>query len=249
MRRLSTLATALVLPGLCGCALFGSAEEGPARVQEFVGAVERVYVEAELARERSRDAVAALRTIAAGNFGGDVVTAYAGLGQELGRSEDQTAALGHAVDDMKDRAAPMFESWSEDVERIANPQLKDRSQQRLAAARDRYESIVGAIEPALQTCQQLNQDLRDHALFLRHDLTPAALADVRAGVEQAALSFTRIERGVEVALGAARNYLEVWSPAVGAPAAPAGESAPQAQAAAERERPPVRLDGSRTGGR
>ena len=93
MTLLRILAIACTLPALAGCALFRSNQPGPGRVQEFVTTVERVHVEAELARERSADAVRALQIVAGGDFGRDAVTAYEQLMQAIGSSEGQADVL------------------------------------------------------------------------------------------------------------------------------------------------------------
>ena len=145
---------------------------------------------------------------------------------------------------MKDTADPVFEFWATDLENINNPTLQARSRERYEAARQRYGAILKSLEPALATCTQLNTDVRDHMLFLGHDLNPQSLADIQDGVQMVAQSATEVDQGIEQALGAARQYLEAASLPVGAPAAPSGEGEQRTQQSMQ-PRSSVRLDGSR----
>ncbi|MGE3174260.1 MAG: DUF2959 family protein [Planctomycetota bacterium] len=248
------IACTLTLPTLAGCALFSSDRPAPGRVQEFTAAVERVHVEAELARERSADAVTALRMVAFGEFGDDPVPAYEQLMQAIGRSEGQADVLAEAVASMHAASQPVFQNWAQDLEAIQDPALRQRGAARLQAARERYRSIVDAIEPAVARNRSLNQRLRDHALFLGHDLNPAALADVRPGVQAAQQDGTALLASFDQALAAARSYLEVSSLPVGTPTAPettapTGTPAAPAGEIPATDRQPVRLDGQRSGRR
>lgn len=264
------LAIACALPVLASCALFRSNQPGPGRVQEFVTTVERVHVEAELARERAASAVRALQIFAGGDFGqAGAVTAYEQLMQAIGGSEGQADVLANATASMHAAAEPMFEHWSTDLQAIADPALRQRGAQRLQSARERYRSIGDSIDPSIAAYRQLNQRLRDYALFLGHDLNPAALADARPGIELAANDARTLQAGFDTALAAARSYLEVASLPVGSPAqspaqpaaqspaqpparaVPATPAAPAVEPATEPRpaRQPVRLDGQRNGNR
>lgn len=237
------VAIACTLPVLAGCALFRADQPGPGRVQEFVTSVERVHVETELARDRAAAAVRALQILAGGEFGDDAATAYRQLLSAIEDSERQADTLASTVATMHAAADPVFEHWAGDLEAIHDAALRQRGAQRLQTARERYRAITDAVDPAVAALRLQNQRLRDHALFLGHDLNPAALADVRPGLDRAAQDGRSLQAGLDATLTAARAYLEVSTPAVGAPpqtAAPAAESAPPATASPQR---PVRLDG------
>jgi hypothetical protein len=247
---LRTVTIATTLPALAGCALFSGDQPAPGRVHEFTATVERVHVEAELARDRAGAAVQALRNVASGDLGRDAVPAYEQLMQSIGDSEGQADVLAGAVASMHAASEPVFEHWAEDIEGIADPGLRQRGTARLQAARERYRVIADAIDPAVLAHRSLNQSLRDYALFLGHDLNHAALADARPGIELATQNGRALQAGIEHALAAARAYLDVSSQPVGTPAVPAVEPAePTTPAAPESApaRPPVRLDGQRAG--
>ncbi len=239
------LAIACALPALASCALFRSEPPGPERVQQFVATVEHVYGETGLARERAAAALRALQIVTGGDFGRDAVTAYRQLMQAIGNSEGQAEVLTNSVASMHAAAGPVFEHWATDLEAIADPALRQRGTQRLQAARDRYAAITAAIDPTLVAFRQLNQRLRDHALFLGHDLNAAAMVDVRPGVENATQDARTLQLGFDTAIAAARAYLEVAALPVGAqatvqPTAPAAEPAAAAPAATS-----ARSDGQR----
>ena len=88
---------------MTSCASSGISD-GPARVDDFVGWVERVYVETELARERMNDAVAQLEALVGSTYAGDPVTAYTTFVEALRLSEAQAERLNEQIEPMKKAA-------------------------------------------------------------------------------------------------------------------------------------------------
>lgn len=217
---------------LAACGMLGGSAGGPTKVRDLVEWVERVHVEAELARDEARKALAALGALAAARFEGDPVEAYAALVRAVEASERQAARLRETVEPMKEAAAPVFEQWAADLERFASARLRQRSRQRLTEARRRFEAVVDRVDPALATLEELNRGLRDHVLFLGHDLNADALAAVSSEVRALEDLGRGLDEELEEGLRAARAYVERASLPVAAPpgAAPPGAATPPAPA-------------------
>lgn len=241
------IALTLLLASVTGCAAISSAfnsitdsigglfssdsDGGPGQVNELVGKIERVYVESEVSKEKMQAAVDALRAVSEGKFQGDPTTAYTTLVEAGKQSEEQAQKLRDNYENMQEAAEPFFEEWTENLKKYTNPDMRLRSQSRLAATRQRYEAIVAAVEPALIDYDTVNKGLRDYTLFLGHDMNPSALAEIQDGVNQLSQRAALASRSFDACLVAARAYVDA-SALPAQPDQPAGKAAavqPQSQ--------------------
>jgi phosphoenolpyruvate-protein kinase (PTS system EI component) len=214
MKRLFQARTAgavLVLLGLPACTFVNNlirGTTGPADVDDLVAAVEKVNGELDASKESMLAAVQGLQKITAPDFQGDAVKAHEDLVDLIEKSEDQTKDLRKAVEKMQAAAAPVFDQWTKDLEAYANPEMRQRSQERLAASRERYDAVVAAVEPVLVQCEAINETLGDHALFLRHDMNPAAIATIQDDVKKVAKEAADMEPVFRSSRAAAMAYVE-----------------------------------------
>jgi hypothetical protein len=110
---------------------------------------------------------------------------------------------------MKKAAAPVFEQWTKDLESFSSPTMRKRSEARLAATRQRYNAIVGAVDPAVETYEALNEGLRDVSLFLGHDYNAVAITDIKPEVESLIRSAGLLDKNLEDCMVASRAYVEL----------------------------------------
>jgi hypothetical protein len=208
-RRTHNARIGLVLPllGLGSCALFSS-EDSLVQVDELVGWVERVHVNAEVAKERVRSATDSLSAMVAPGFDGDAVQAYAALAAAIEHSDKQGKELKASVDGMKKAAEPVFRKWKQDLAEFSSPEMKKRSEARFAAARERYDAVVAAVEPAVAQYEAFNKTMRDHALFLGHDFNAAAISELEGDVRAVSGRADELDRQFTICLSAARAYVD-----------------------------------------
>ncbi len=202
-----SLALLLPLTALPSCASSG-VSQGPAKVDDLVGWIERVYVEAELAKERAQTAVAQLEAILASNFEGDPVSAYTQFVESVRRSEAQAKRLAKQVEPMKAAAEPVFDQWQTNLESFENERMKQRSAIRLANTRQRYEQILAAVVPAQEEYAKLNAALRDHALFLGNDFNPEAVAEIQDEAKALITMAGELDRKFDACMNSTRSYVE-----------------------------------------
>ena len=233
---------AALLTGVTGCAavsgffsdLFaGTTRSGPGQVNDLVGLVEQVYVNSELAKVRSQDAVEALQQVVRSDFKGDPVEAYAGLQAVIERSEEQAGTLRKSVEAMNKAADPVFEQWTADMEAFTSEEMRERSAARLKATRERYEEVATSAEATLSAYDDLNKSLRDHLLFLGHDFNPAAVSEIRRDVNALAGTTREFGQTCDASLVVCRAYVDQSA----LPGRPAPERKPSASDAVERVEP------------
>ncbi|MEM7200615.1 MAG: DUF2959 family protein [Planctomycetota bacterium] len=199
---------AVVLP-LLGMAACASSTPNPlAKVDDLVGWIERVHVEAELARQAAGTAVEKLQILTSPEFRGDPLVAYAEFTAAIDHSEQQAEALTASIEPMKAAAGPVFDKWAATLANFSNEQLRARSESRFMFTRESYEAVVAAVEPARDAYVQLNTTLRDHALFLGFDFNASALGALQEDVAVLNHSASELDRWLDQSMVAARAYIE-----------------------------------------
>lgn len=179
-----------------------------AQVDDLVAWIERVHVEAELSRDKTDKAFAALQTLTKPDFRGDAVLAHAELMRAVDLAEKQAKDLKASVKMMKESAAPVFTRWTRDIETISSADLKKRSQDRMKETRSRYDAIVKVADPTLLAFDGFNRTLRDHALFLGHDFNPSAVAALSGDVQKLAGSKAELAQGFAQCMDTTRDYVD-----------------------------------------
>ncbi|MEZ5988205.1 MAG: DUF2959 family protein [Planctomycetota bacterium] len=193
-----------------GCGLVsGGPSGGPSDVDSLVGHIERVYVEAELARQECRGSVQMLQGLVARDFDGDPVAVYQAYAEAVARTKAQVAKLEREYWAMKNVGDPIFERWTEDLISMHNPEMRRRSQERLDDIRGRYDRVVRAFGPLLSSCVKLDLGLEDHKLFLANDFNASALASLQGEVQVLVDLSMEIDGRFADSLRAARDYLDV----------------------------------------
>lgn len=198
-------ALALLLPG---CALMSTENKSLAQVDDLVSWIERVHVESELSRDKTDKAYTALQTLTKPGFQGDAVLAHAELLRAVDLAEKQAKDLRASVRMMKESSAPVFARWARDIEAMATPELKKRSQDRLHETRARYDAIVKATDPTLASFDGFNRTLRDHALFLGHDFNPSAVAALSGDVQKLGQTSRDLAGGFAQCMKTTREYVD-----------------------------------------
>ncbi|MCB9897969.1 MAG: DUF2959 family protein [Planctomycetes bacterium] len=212
---LARLAAALVLlPAVTGCEavsnLFVKQSDGTSltSVDGLLDEVESVHVELALSRQRLAEAMSALRTLVAPDFGGDALSSYALLVDAVERSETQAAALRAQADPMQGAAEHVFAAWQADLSAFADDGLRQVSRERMEETHARYDAILTGLLPALARFDELNRTLRDAVLFLGHDFNATAVAELAQDVQAMDARAAEVDALFVESVDAARSYVQ-----------------------------------------
>lgn len=196
--------------GVLAAACAGTSErsESVAQVDELLTRIERVQAETAVAKEAVHAAMTELCTLVSPGFKGDAATAFKKFVTAADLSEEQGETLRDATEPMSDAAQRLFQRWTKDMESFGNSRMRQRSQTRLDETRTRYQSIVGATQAAQIALDTFHDDLRDHSLFLQHDLNAASVASLRADVRDMRAQLDNLDTRFDATVAAARAYVE-----------------------------------------
>lgn len=203
---------------LAGCATGNDRQQAPVKVDELMTWVERVHIEAERARDSISDSFERLNVLAAGRFEGEsAAVVYARFVQSIDVAEEQAKRFTASVGPMLESAEPVFEHWQADVALISSERLRQRGELRFQVAKERYNAIASVAVPAQTELNGFVQSLRDHALFLGHDLNASAIDDIQEEVKMVAETALQLDRNLELTMASSRAYAEQSSLPLAAP--------------------------------
>jgi len=216
--RFTALVLAFCLPGCAYVTNFFSDDpQGPGEVNDLNSSIERVYVDAELARSTVKDAVAALEGIAGGELGQDPAATYAAFIERLEQSEHQAEQLRDSIDPMDANAKRVFKQWATDLREFTSPSLLKRSEARMEATQERYNKVSESAERAHEALVTVNKAMRDHALFLGHDLNAESLEAVKGDVAEMAKDAGELDGALERCMESAQSYVSASAVQVAEP--------------------------------
>jgi len=200
---------------LCGLVLSACAttqqSASIARVDDLVARVEGVHTEAELGKRVLYEAFLALRPVLTPTEGAPREQ-YAAFLTALAASDAQSAALEARLGPLEQSARRVFARWEADLRAFENDALRDRSRERLLAARADYDAVARSAKRAQSQHAALNASLRDVSLFLAHDFNPSAIELLREDTVELRERAQGVGREYDRCMAAAEAYVAKAAP-------------------------------------
>ncbi len=181
------------------------------RVDDLVARVEGVHTEAELGKRTLYAAFLALRPVLTPTEG-EQREQYAAFLTALAASEAQSAALEGRLAPLEQSARRVFARWESDLRAFESDALRDRSRERLLAARSEYEAVARSAKHAQTQHAALNASLRDVSLFLAHDFNPAAIELLREDTIELRERAQGVGREYDRCMAATETYVASAAP-------------------------------------
>ncbi len=200
-----------LLTAVAGCAGTSKRVDNLRDVDVLVSQVELVHFESELSKSRAGVALERLHDIVAGRFEIDAVATYAEFVTAVDVSEEQAEELRSTVEPMHELAAEVFETWAQNLQTFATAGLRERSQVRLDATRERYDAVLAAVAEAQEAYDAFNLGLRDHAIYLENDFNAASVADIEGEVVKLTDWAGELDRRLTACMEAAEEYVRAAS--------------------------------------
>ncbi len=201
------LASALAARTAGAQAIFGSDPEGLKRTDSLIKKAEELVKETTSAREQITKTLDTYNSIFAKDVK-DVRKAYKGVEGEIGKSEKKRDDVRMKLDEMKIEAEAYFTGWRESLAQIGNPDLRKKSEARMAATRGQFDGILNAVREAREAYEPFMTGLKDQWTYLGHDLNPSGISSLKPDADklnvQAKDLFGKIDAGTKKA----NSYIE-----------------------------------------
>ena len=131
-------------------------------------------------------------------------SAFKKLGDRLERARKETGKIQKHLETVNKQAGDFFSAWEADLDKFTNEDLKQKSMDRLDAAKAKYQALGEVIGQAGEAFRPVLQNLNDQIMILGRDLSPGAIADLQG--EAAALNeqFREVAEGVKAGIEEAK---------------------------------------------
>ena len=173
-----------------------AAQAGPEQTAKFVKTVEGTVKAIGESRAQLQKTVATYNSITE-MTAKDLKGAYKDLNNNVADSEKKVTDGRPKVDEMNTAAEGYFAAWKESAAAISDPDLRKKSEERLADAKARFNSIAVAGKDARQSFDALMTDVKDQSTYLGHDLNASAIATLKPNAAKfntrATTTFTKVD--------------------------------------------------------
>ena len=155
-----------------------AAQAGPEATAKFLKTVEGTVKAVGESKAQLQKTVATYNSITE-MTATDLKSAYKDLNKDIAESDKKVADGRPKVDEMNTAAEGYFAAWKASAEAISDPDLRKRSEERLADARARFDKIALAGKDTRQGFDTLMTDIKDQSKFLGPDLNASAIATLK----------------------------------------------------------------------
>ena len=130
------------------------------------------------AEEEFKDALTKLQEIYASE-NGDLEKQYKQLKNKYESAADRADNVKERIQSIETVAGDLFNEWEAEINEIRTVSLKLKSKKTLMQTKDRYGSMLGALQKAETSMSPVLAKFKDHVLFLKHNLNAAAIASLK----------------------------------------------------------------------
>jgi hypothetical protein len=140
--------------------------------------------------------------------GGDLETTYKDLNSELQNSEDSAETVRKRIRDVERVADALFSEWETELGQYSSADLRRKSEAKLIQTRSRYKDMLGAMNRAEQRIDPVLRPLRDHVLYLKHNLNARALAAIKEELVKVDAQVDRLVRDMNRSIAEADKFIQ-----------------------------------------
>jgi hypothetical protein len=141
--------------------------------------------------------------------GGDLEATYKKLKSELQRSEDSAEAVRNRIEAVENVADSLFAEWKTELGQYSNADLRRRSEAKLSQTKNRYNDMLGAMKRAEQRIDPVLRPLRDHVLYLKHNLNARALAAMKGELVKVDAQVDQLVREMNRSIAEADKFIQI----------------------------------------
>ena len=182
---MSTARTAFAMSlMIVGSALVAVAQEqGVKQIQQLIKSANGSVTSITEARLQLQKTMGAYNAVLAPDAK-DRRDAYKKLQKEMETAEKKRAVVTTKSNEMNTEAAKLFKGWEASTASITTPDLRQRSEQRLTTAKQRFGEIQTTGQSAAALYPPFMKSLQDQVTFLGHDLNPGAVAALKPDADK-----------------------------------------------------------------
>jgi hypothetical protein len=143
--------------------------------------------------------------------GGKLEERYKQLKEEFDESEAKANAVNKRINDIEGVGEALFKEWRAELEQYTNASLRQGSERKLIATRQRYDQLVKAMRKSEAKIAPVLNTFRDQVLFLKHNLNAHAIASLQDDVRSVEVDVSALIKDMEAAIREANQFIQAES--------------------------------------
>lgn len=140
--------------------------------------------------------------------GGDLEATYKNLKSELQSSEDSAETVRKRIEDVESVADSLFSEWKTELSQYSSADLRRKSAAKLSETKARYGEMLDAMKRAEQRIDPVLKPLRDHVLYLKHNLNARALAALKGELVKVDAQVDQLVRDMNRSIAEADKFIQ-----------------------------------------
>jgi regulator of replication initiation timing len=137
---------------------------------------------------------------------------YKSIQKEMENTEKRRTKIAEEAAKMRTEADTLFNEWANSSAAIENPDLRKKSDDRLAATKASYAEIGTAAQKAGDLYGPFMKALQDQVTFLGHDLNPSAVADLKPEAAKINEASSKLIQSIDDTIGTANKNIAALRP-------------------------------------
>lgn len=114
------------------------------------------------------------------NFdGGKLERQYNSLNASYEEAEARTQQVRKDIDKVEKVAEDLFAEWKKEINEISTESLRAKSKEQLSTTQKRFSQLRASMKSSEAKIQPVLKKLRDHVLYLKHNLNAKAVASLK----------------------------------------------------------------------
>lgn len=141
--------------------------------------------------------------------GGDLEATYKKLNTELQSSEDSADTVRTRINDVESVADALFAEWKRELGEYSSADLRRKSEAKLTQTKSRYQEMLSAMKRAEQRIDPVLKPLRDHVLYLKHNLNAKALTAIKGELVKVDAHVDQLVKDMNRSIAEANKFIQV----------------------------------------
>ena len=159
------------------------------------------------ASQQFKDALTQLKELY-GFQGGTLEKTWEALKKDYDRSVTRADAVHQRIRDVETVANDLFKEWEGEIKQISSESLRASSRKELGETRGRYDELHAALKQAEKSMDPVLTALRDHVLYLKHNLNAQAIASLKGEAISIQTEITRLIADMNASIARADAFIQ-----------------------------------------
>ncbi|MBM3859505.1 MAG: DUF2959 domain-containing protein [Verrucomicrobia bacterium] len=140
--------------------------------------------------------------------GGNLEKVYDALKRDYDRSVSKSEDVHKRIRDVETVSQDLFKEWEEEIQQISAENLRANSRNQLQETRSRYNEMHLALKRAEKSMEPVLTALRDHVLYLKHNLNAQAIASLKGEAASIQSDIAKLIADMNAAIARADEFIK-----------------------------------------